>query len=249
MPANGFVWYELVTGDVDAALRFYSDVVGWTAQQFPGTSERYFILNANGKGVGGVMALPAGMSQPFWMSYIGVSDIDAAVAKVTGAGGTLERQFDIPDVGRIALATDPQGAGLAMIQGSSGQPSEAFDTHKIGHVQWNELHTSDWERAWDFYAPQFGWEKGTAMDMGPMGTYQIIVADGVEIGAMFNSPNVPRPVWVPYFGVDDVDDVAKRMKGAGATIVHGPSEVPDNRFIIQALDPQKALFAVVGGRS
>ena len=29
MPANQFVWYELVTSDIDAALSFYGTVIGW----------------------------------------------------------------------------------------------------------------------------------------------------------------------------------------------------------------------------
>ena len=86
MPANQFVWYELVTSDIDAALSFYGKVIGWGGTRFPGGNERYVILNAKSKGVGGVMALPDGMTQPFWMGYVGTADIDSAVAKFTSSG-------------------------------------------------------------------------------------------------------------------------------------------------------------------
>ena len=51
-----------------------------------------------------------------WMSYIAVDDVDAAVAQVAGAGGTvLQQPFDVPTVGRIAQVADGTGAvvGLA----------------------------------------------------------------------------------------------------------------------------------------
>ena len=46
--------------------------------------------------------------------------------------------------------------------------------------------TSDWKSAFEFYSGLFGWTKGEAMDMGPMGTYQIVERDGQMFGAMMN---------------------------------------------------------------
>ena len=59
---NGqFFWYELMTSDPQAALAFYGDVVGWTAQPFgdaPG-DEPYMVVSGSAGPVGGVMAIPA----------------------------------------------------------------------------------------------------------------------------------------------------------------------------------------------
>lgn len=248
MAANGFVWYELVTSDLDAAQAFYGEVVGWQAVPFPGGQGDYRVLNMAGKGIGGLMALPEGMTDPFWMGYVGVADIDAAVAGLEGAGGTVHRRFDIPEVGRIALVADPQGAGLALIQGTSDGKSEAFDQSKAGHGNWHELHSSDWQATWDFYANQFGWAKGIGMDMGPMGTYQLFQADGADIGGMMDSPDFPRPIWLYYFGSENVDAAIERIAANGGTVLHGPSEVPGGAWIVQAKDPQGAIFALVGKR-
>jgi hypothetical protein len=65
---------------------------------------------------------------------------------------------------------------------------------------------------------------------------------------MMNSPTFPRPMWLYYFGTDDVDDAAKRITGNGGVLVTGPSEVPGGSFIVQARDPQGAMFALVGRR-
>ncbi len=248
MSTNGFVWYELVTSDATAAKAFYGEVVGWDAQAFDGGPGPYQILSMKGKGIGGVMPLPEGMSEPFWMGYVGTPDIDAAVARWKEAGGSVHRAFDIANVGRIALLTDPQGVALAMIQGASDRASEAFDQSAPGHGNWHELHTTDAKAAFDFYARQLGWTKGAAFDMGPMGTYQLFEAAGAQIGGMMNSPNFPRPMWLYYFGTGNIDDAGKRITDNAGAILHGPSEVPGGGFIIQARDPQGARFALVGRR-
>lgn len=52
-----FVWYELITSDVEGAKRFYTDVVGWDTQDWKGGSD-YTILTAEQKPIGSVMLLP-----------------------------------------------------------------------------------------------------------------------------------------------------------------------------------------------
>ncbi|MEP7380896.1 MAG: VOC family protein [Gemmatimonadota bacterium] len=248
MSANGFSWFELVTSDLDAAAAFYGRVLGWTAADFPGSPERYLIVRAQDEDVGGVMALPAGMSQPFWLTYVGVPDRDAAVASLAGQRATIVRSFEVPNVGAIALVEDPQGAGFAVIQGYREGESKSFSTTKVGHLNWNELHTTDWEVAWDFYSGVFGWKKDTAMDMGAMGTYQIFSINGDRAGAMMNNSNVPMPIWVPYFGVESASTAEQLVREHGGKVTQTPHEVPGDRFILEATDPQGARFALVGGR-
>lgn len=56
-----------------------------------------------------------------WGAYVAVADCDAAVAKVTAAGGTVCRApWDIAGVGRVAVAADPMGAVIGFLQPSSG---------------------------------------------------------------------------------------------------------------------------------
>ncbi len=51
-----------------------------------------------------------------WMSYLAVDDVDARVKKATAAGAKLMRPiFDVPGVGRIAILTEPGGAGIGWI--------------------------------------------------------------------------------------------------------------------------------------
>lgn len=244
-----FVWYELATSDVDAALTFYGTVLGWTHQDFPGPGPRYVIVSANGKGVGGVMHLPEGCPKPSWLGYLPVPDIEAAVGKFTSAGGQVRmKPWDIPMVGRLAVLADPQGAAVAMIQPASSQPSDAFNQALPGHGNWHELRVADPEAAFTFYAAQFGWTAGDAMPMGEMGVYQIFKDGDAMIGGMMRLMGDMPPSWLFYFGVEKIDAAVERVTGSGGTILHGPAEVPGGAFIVQALDPQGAAFALVGPR-
>ena len=250
-----FIWYELLTSELEPALAFYGQVIGWTAQDSGTPGVDYRILAMNGVGLGGAMQIPAeaaknGM-QPGWLGYLNVADVDAAVAAVTAAGGAVHRPaMDLPGVGRIALIADAQGAPVYVMQpAGAGGPSHAFASGKPGHAGWNELNTTDWEAAFALYGPIFGWGKSTPMDMGPMGVYQLFSAGGAEaIGAMFNNPNVPRPHWLFYFNVEDIDAAKARLEAAGGTSLMGPHPVPGDLWIVQAQDPQGATFAIVGPR-
>ena len=246
---DNFVWYELCAGDLDAAQGFYNKVIGWDAAPFPSPAgNEYRIFSMAGKGVGGLMPLPEGMSQSFWLGYIGVEDCDAAVARATAAGAKIHRLLDLPEVGKIAIVSDPQGVGYAMIQGYSDRPSEAFNQALPGHGNWHELYSPDPVASFDYYAKQYGWTKGRAMPMGEMGDYQLFQADGVDIGGMMKAPpNVP-PSWGYYFGVPDIDAAVEAINANGGTVVNGPMEVPGGAWIVQLTDPQGAYVAVVGPR-
>ena len=102
------------------------------------------------------------------------------------------------------------------------------------------------EAAFEFYSDQFGWETSELMDMGPMGKYRIFGADGVTLGGMMDKPpEAPASAWGFYVNVDGIGAAIDRIKANGGQVVMGPHEVPGGSWIVQALDPQGALFALV----
>ncbi len=116
-----FSWCELMTNDVDAAKKYYSEVLGWDFEEMPmAEGGSYTMLKAGGETVGGIMTMPkdipAGVP-PHWTAYITVNDVDAAARKAEELGGTaLVPPTDIPNVGRFYVLKDPQGAVIALIQ-------------------------------------------------------------------------------------------------------------------------------------
>ena len=249
---NSFVWYELMTSDVAAAKSFYGKVVGWNTEDVPMPNMTYTLLRMGDTQVGGLMALPAEASdagmKPCWIGYVGVDDADSAAAKVKRLGGKIEKApADIPNVGRFAVVSDPQGAAFILFKPS--QVGERGISTEPGHVGWHELHTTDWPKALEFYTDMFGWLKGEAVDMGPIGTYQLFQIGGKDVGGMFNSPAAQAArFWLYYFNVGDIDAAAKRVAEGGGKIMHGPQQVPGGGWIVQATDPQGAAFALFGSR-
>jgi predicted enzyme related to lactoylglutathione lyase len=61
-----------------------------------------------------------------------------------------------------------------------------------------------------------------------------------------NKPEqMPVSAWSFYFNVDGIDAAAERLNGAGGQVLMGPHEVPGGSWIVQAIDPQGAHFALV----
>lgn len=245
---GSFIWYELLTPDTKASEAFYKSVVGWNTQVFEGNQD-YTVLSAGDRGVGGLMKPPEGGPGPVWIGYVGVADTDAAVASAKAAGAQVHREpWDIPNVGRLAMLTDPQGAAFMLMTPSGEDDGQKPAMGTPGHIGWRELHTTDWEKAFAFYSEQFGWAKGEAMDMGPEGTYQIVTDGGEQFGAMFKSSQMPRPAWLVYFNVASIDAAVEKVKAGGGQVINGPMEVPGGQWIINGIDPQGAMFALVGAR-
>ena len=83
------------------------------------------------------------------------------------------------------------------------------------------------------------------MDMGPQGTYQIFGTGGHQLGGMFNPGGLlpGGPLWIPYVMVADARRTAETAKALGATIAHGPTEVPGGDWVFTGVDGQGAMFA------
>jgi predicted enzyme related to lactoylglutathione lyase len=252
---SNFVWYELVTSDAKAAEVFYRGVVGWDADVQAGLTpgEPYTILKAGKVPVAGMLAMPkeffAGGNKPGWIGYIGVDDVDGYTKRVQTAGGKVHRPVqEIPSVGRFSVVADPQGTVFVLFQPKAGAdrpPQPPAGTP--GFANWHELHAVDGKSAFEFYSGMFGWKKTEVMDMGPSGLYQMFAADGPTMGGMMTAQDqANRPGWVYYFNVDSADAAAERVKEKGGKVLMGPHEVPGGSWIVQGIDPQGALFAVVG---
>ncbi len=111
------VWDELGTTDVDGAQRFYEQVFGWTTSEMGTEYGGYRIFNRGETGIAGLMTLPDGSMPPQWQPYVAVDDPDRTTAKAIELGGSaLLEPMDVPEVGRLAVLRDPQGATFGIIR-------------------------------------------------------------------------------------------------------------------------------------
>jgi uncharacterized protein len=113
-----FSWCELMTTDVEAAKKFYTQLLGWTTDDVAMEGMHYTVIKAGGTEIGGMMPIPPqnpGMP-PCWGTYITVDDVDATARRAEQLGAkALVPPTDIPNVGRFYVFQDPQGAVISAI--------------------------------------------------------------------------------------------------------------------------------------
>ncbi|MEK6238148.1 MAG: VOC family protein [Planctomycetales bacterium] len=243
-----FVWHDLMTTDVDAALAFYTGLFPeWTvtAMKMEG-GFTYRMINSGGLDSGGIVPLESGGEIPsHWISYIAVEDCDAAVQAIEDRGGTCcIPAVDMPDVGRFAVMKDPQGALIKPFQ--LAFPVDLPEHPAVGQFCWDELATSDREAAKTLYAEVFGWE-ASDVDMDEQGVYTLFKLGDMDFaGAMDLPPDSKAPPhWTPYLSVDDADARAAMVEELGGKIYVPPKDIPNiGRFSVQA-DPNGAVFSMI----
>lgn len=118
------VHFEIPADDVEKLKRFYADLFKWKIEKSPGPVDYWMIetvpvdekMTSVRPGVnGGMYRKERPESKP--ANYISVEDIDAYIRKVKTLGGTIiQEKQEIPNVGWIAVALDPEGNQFAMLQ-------------------------------------------------------------------------------------------------------------------------------------
>ena len=112
--ADTLCWNELQVRDAEKAKTFYASLFPWKLKE----SSEYTEFHIGDQAIGGMIQSKAPDFVPsFWMPYFAVEDCDAAVTKSESLGGqTFAPAFDVPNVGRMAVLGDPQGAHFAVIK-------------------------------------------------------------------------------------------------------------------------------------
>lgn len=238
-------WLDLSTSDVEAAVGFYTGLLGWTVTRSPSPFGTYAIGAVGEVEVGGMMEpVPVEGMPAVWTVFFAVTDVDATVAAIQAIGGAvLQPAFDLPDA-RIAVVADPTGAMLGLINGDRAEGR--YLDRGPGTVRWVELLTRDLAAAEAFYAEVFGWKAETSQREGS--SYTVFTLDGDEVAGMMLMPaEVPAEVpayWSAYYLVDDAAATAARATELGGTVVVAPTAVDGDRFAILE-DPQGAVFGVL----
>jgi predicted enzyme related to lactoylglutathione lyase len=244
-------YVELVTPDQEAAKEFYGQLFGWELEDVPLDGSSYYVAaSKEGDAVAGIAGPMPGMEDhpAFWAVYLTVDDVDAAVAKVADAGGTVDAgPFDVMELGRMAAVSDPTGARVNLWQARA--TIGTVRANEPGTPVWNELVTPDVARATAFYKDVLGvdWEE-MAMGEGP--SYTCLVVDGRQVaGAMPPQMEGIPPHWNVYFNVEDVDATIEKATGLGATVLAPAFDVPSVGRLAVLTDPQGGMFNLMAGES
>jgi predicted enzyme related to lactoylglutathione lyase len=215
-----FVWFDLVTGDLKEAERFYSEVFGWTMEPLiTEPTEGYTLVRNRGKLIAGMAFNPRTRGKKSrWIPYLSVADVDRAARQAAALGGKVRQvPADLPDRGRVAVAADPRGAVFGLIRARGGDPADTFPG--IGEWLWAELWTVSPELSRDFYGKIAGLKTGR-VDVGARRGYKVFESEGELRAGMVQIPAGAKLTdWLGYVRVEDVDATVARARAAGADSV------------------------------
>jgi uncharacterized protein len=246
---GAFCWVDLATNDLDAAKGFYTQVLGWEAQDTPIPGGVYSWFRLHGRD-----AAAAGDQQeqersqgvpPHWNSYISSEDVDAVAKLAEEAGGTLlAPPFDVMELGRMTAIADPGGAVVCAWQANTH--IGAGVAAEPGTISWNELLTANTGGAAAFYGQVFGWEAEEAQM--PTGPYTVFMNNGKPAAGLLSPPaeagEVP-PHWLVYFNVADAPATADKVIELGGRVHTAPTDIPTVGLVGVFADPQGASFGLI----
>jgi predicted enzyme related to lactoylglutathione lyase len=241
-----FSWVDLSTPDAEGAKAFYGGLFGWDFRddEIPGDGV-YTMCLSEGDEVGAIVQ--QGGQPAHWNNYVSVASADetAAIAKQLNAT-VIEEPFDVMEMGRMGVLSDPGGAMLCIWEPRTH--IGAARVNDLGCMGWNELQTRDPEAAGDFYRALFGWETE------PIEEDETLVYTTIRNAGSLNGGFMPLSeergdapsFWLPYFTVSSCDETVEKAQGAGGALFAGPMDLPAGRIAVLG-DPQGAAFAVFEG--
>lgn len=259
-------WIDADHPDPEAALPFYRGLFGWEFENMmpPDAQGSYFISRIRGGDVAAIGASPESASHPArWNTYIWVDSADEAVKKIRDAGGdVLSEPFDVMDSGRMAIATDPEGARFSVWEAKHHRGAKVVNEH--GALNFNGLATRDPESAKAFYGAVFGWRiltlpdgvmwtlpgygdhleasrPGVREQMAQMGAPEGFIDVVATLDPIADDDSTTPAHWSVTFGVDDADAAAAAASALGGEVVAGPFDAPWTKMVV-IKDPQGATF-------
>lgn len=115
---SALVWNECMTRDFEGAKEFYRRVFDHTVRELREVEFDYATLVVGDRIVGGLGRFPDEVPAdvpPLWMTYFGVTDTDATVARATELGGSVVSPPTDSPYGRFAAVADNQGVAFSVI--------------------------------------------------------------------------------------------------------------------------------------
>ena len=241
------VFAALVTPNLVAAEKFYTNLFGWQFQN--AYSGRVLIGQAslNGRVVAAVVQREMQPGQwPAWRSFLSTTDVDTSVqVAVQNGASVLVKPHDIANIGRDALLLDPQGAVFGMLNSSSGDPADRLASP--GEWIWSSLVTTDPAADAAFYKTVFGYDTYDPAD--PVDPKHLILASQNFARASVNPIPTDHPVshprWISYVRVTDLAAMIGRATELGAHVVVPAHNDRNGGNIALIADPAGALFGLL----
>ena len=122
-------WNDLGCRDVDAAVAFYTRLLGWsTSEMDMGDGNTYTMFSVGDRLTGGTWDISGAIPDEVpahWLTWFNVSNADATAEKISDSGGRVVQPVQDSPMGKMAIVTDPAGATFGIIEATQvdGQPA------------------------------------------------------------------------------------------------------------------------------
>jgi predicted enzyme related to lactoylglutathione lyase len=237
-------WVDLFTSDPERSGAFYTALFGWELVDQGEAYGGYTLVRKDGASVAGLMRNSDDSGTPdTWSTYLATADIDASVARASGAGASiLAPAMQVGPLGSMAVLVDPAGAVVGLWQAGEHPGFTRYD--EPGSVVWQETYSKSFGASRDFYAEVFGWSYDVTGDSDDF-RYLTAKVGGAPVAGLMDSarilPDTVPSHWAVYFGVEDTDAAQAVATAHGATVLMGAEDTPFGR-IADLLDPTGAPF-------
>jgi len=240
------IWYDLLTDNPALVKSFYGSLFGWTFEESKESEGKYFLIKHDGKSVGGIIHLEdlsKDVDYSQWLPYLSVDDVDKSVEYFNIKGGNIIRDaFEFPNRGRTAAVQDPEGAVIAILKSSSGDPED--NKAVIDEFFWNELWSNNMDNALSFYSGFLGYEKGEIEGL-KIDDYYVLHKDNKPRIGIKEIPfkKEVKPNWLSYIAVDDTKTILDKVEDLGGKILIAVDGSQRGSAAIIS-DPSGAVFGI-----
>ncbi|HEU0335830.1 MAG TPA: VOC family protein [Gaiellaceae bacterium] len=237
-------WLDLLSSDPARSRAFYTQLFGWSVQEFGPEYQGYTLFSKDGHAVGGCMEAEPGA----WGVYLASPDARATAAAATAHGGAVVFEpMDIFDNGTMAVVSDPGGATIGVWQAGTEQGFGVLGEPDT--PGWFELFARDYGASVAFYRDVFGWDTHVAGDTADFRYTTLGEGDDARAGIMDATAFLPDGVpahWSVYFRVDDADAALASTVELGGSVLRPAEDTPYGR-LAQAADPLGTSFKLISG--
>jgi len=240
-----FVWRDLMTDDISAVKKFYSELFGWTYLNVEDDDNGFVVVLNDGKPIAGIFKLRNVETEhrySQWISYLSIADMNQAINFTKNSGGSIYKEsFELPNRGIVSYVFDSQQAVLAFVKSSSGDPKDSDPIYN--EWLWTELWTNDIDKSINFYSELFGYTH-KKFNTKAENKYHVFEKEGRPRAGVLKIPfEDVNPHWMPYIAVKDPSEIVKKVEELGGTVYLGTEGVSGNNAAIIA-DPSGAVFTV-----
>ncbi len=245
-PVGAPCWVDLLSTDPDQSRAFYTELLGWKAEEPNPEFGGYWMFTKDDLPIAGGMVNDGSGAPDGWSVYLTVDDARATIDRATAAGAqVVVPAMQVADLGTMGVVIDPGGATIGLWK---PEAHTGFGiVGEVGAPGWFELHTRAYDASLDFYRDVFRWETQVHSDSPEFRYSTVGAGDDQEAGVMDAAANLSADVpsfWSVYFRVDDTDAALTKIARLGGAVVEAAQDTPYGR-LATATDPTGARFKLM----